>query len=313
MGAAKQTAVVPSSTRTTTRAGVTRPSPTLTGAVDVPRTGHLHMGVQDVPVGEAHQEVFAGGIDRGDLGNRARARAGRAYRVAPRARRDVCPRARPGVRGGRTEDGVAFGHRSIVPHSAPGNGTPPSQSGTSVGPRRGGKTVGRAEASVWVLRGLFLIRHRPERGQPRRGRSEAGRSRPARARDAATWTSTSPSWVKSRPATPLAGHAAAHLRDGRRLLVALPAGGTNRAHRVTGSAPLASTNVCENGSSAFSTGSRARGSRRTFRSRPRPAPSSGSSTTGRPAARVGSTSRCASVPSSPIYSWKRSPSRKSSL
>src|SRR5438874_7019713 len=45
---------------------VTGPAPTLGGSVDMPGSGHLHVRVQHMTVGEVYEEVLARRVDRRD-------------------------------------------------------------------------------------------------------------------------------------------------------------------------------------------------------------------------------------------------------
>jgi broad specificity phosphatase PhoE len=122
----------------------------------VPRTGHLHVRVQDVPVAETHQQVLARGIDRSDLG--ARLGPAPAARIAPH---DELDESLADERGpqlcGRPEDGVALGHDSIVPDREPHHRSPANNS-VRVAPARAGKTVGVPSQPRGPSR-LFVIRH----------------------------------------------------------------------------------------------------------------------------------------------------------
>ncbi len=75
----------------------------------MPRTGHLHVRVQHMTVGEVHEEMLARRFDRGDVG--ARFRSASTARIASQLEFDEAfSYERAAQSGCRAEDRVAFGH-----------------------------------------------------------------------------------------------------------------------------------------------------------------------------------------------------------
>jgi len=101
-------------------------TPRLAGRVHVPRSGHAHVGVQRAPVGEAHQQVLAGSVDR-------RHRAAGQARQPRRARGQHAAAHQPRAQRGRgSPDGVPFRHSA-----APWASTPCPSASSRSPPRAG--------------------------------------------------------------------------------------------------------------------------------------------------------------------------------
>src|SRR5205807_4157949 len=89
--------------------GVAGPAPAFGRPVQMPRSGHLHVCMEHVTVGEVHEEVLARGVDRGDLG--ARFRSASTARIAAHLELDEAfadERRAQSRRGAK--DRVTFGH-----------------------------------------------------------------------------------------------------------------------------------------------------------------------------------------------------------